>query len=325
MRVFRTDRSGDITPPVGRARSLELRSAQKGRGASYEPGMPHAAEALLWGEDPFLLRSAAQPRLEGRGLRATEVDGSEWQGGETSDLATPSLWGERRALLITECQALPEQGGRELRAYVGAPVPDALCVLTQVTRGKNPPAVAKVLPGGGRDGPAGGPASAGAPQWVLGPGPKGRGSRSARPPPRAHGHVGPETAGWTRRSNSSRRRSTVDRGPEEVRSQFRGMGEKQVWDLCDQAFTGRLPRRWSRPGTPEGRSDPLIILGGVAARIRDLIRVRASPTAWLPAEAARAAGLRFDWQLRRYREQAGRMHVEELAELRSWSWKPTGR
>src|SRR5437868_5432395 len=31
-------------------------------------------------------------------------------------------------------------------------------------------------------------------------------------------------------------------GPPEVRSQFQGLGEKQVWDLCDQAFAGRLPQ-----------------------------------------------------------------------------------
>jgi len=34
-----------------------------------------------------------------------------------------------------------------------------------------------------------------------------------------------------------------------------------------------------------------------------------------PAEAARQAGLRFDWQVRRYREQAKRFSPEELAGL----------
>ncbi len=58
-----------------------------------------------------------------------------------------------------------------------------------------------------------------------------------------------------------------------------------------------------------------MILGGIAARVRDLIRVRAVPERMPPAEAARAAGLRFDWQLRRYREQAGRFTEEELRSL----------
>jgi hypothetical protein len=34
-----------------------------------------------------------------------------------------------------------------------------------------------------------------------------------------------------------------------------------------------------------------------------------------PAEAARAAGLRFDWQVRRYRDQARRFGEGELAVL----------
>jgi hypothetical protein len=33
------------------------------------------------------------------------------------------------------------------------------------------------------------------------------------------------------------------------------------------------------------------------------------------ADAARAAGLRFDWQVRRYREQASRFTADELNEL----------
>ena len=36
--------------------------------------------ALLWGEDPFLLREAALARLGD--VRPTEVDAEEWQGGE---------------------------------------------------------------------------------------------------------------------------------------------------------------------------------------------------------------------------------------------------
>ena len=63
---------------------------------------------LLWGEDAFLLREAAFGLLGD--LRPTEVDAAAWQGGETSDLATPSLFGERRALLVSNAKALPEEG-----------------------------------------------------------------------------------------------------------------------------------------------------------------------------------------------------------------------
>jgi DNA polymerase III delta subunit len=60
-----------------------------------------------------------------------------------------------------------------------------------------------------------------------------------------------------------------------------------------------------------------MILGGVASRLRDLLRVRSLPDRIPAAELAKAAGLRFDWQARRYREQARRFTLEELVELHS--------
>jgi hypothetical protein len=77
-----------------------------------------------------LLRDAAHARLRAAGVEATEVDARAWQGGETSDLSTPSLWGDRRALLILGAQGLPDHGVRELEAYLGAPAPDAVMIVT---------------------------------------------------------------------------------------------------------------------------------------------------------------------------------------------------
>lgn len=58
-----------------------------------------------------------------------------------------------------------------------------------------------------------------------------------------------------------------------------------------------------------------MILGGIASRLRDLLRVRSLPERMPPAEAAKQAGLRFDWQVRRYREQARRFTLEELVAI----------
>jgi len=58
-----------------------------------------------------------------------------------------------------------------------------------------------------------------------------------------------------------------------------------------------------------------MILGGIAARLRDLLRVKALPDRMPPAELARAAGLRFEWQARRYRELARRFSLGELVDL----------
>jgi DNA polymerase III delta subunit len=58
-----------------------------------------------------------------------------------------------------------------------------------------------------------------------------------------------------------------------------------------------------------------MILGAIAARLRDLLRVRSLPERLPPKEVAQRAGLRFDWQVRAYREQARRFDVDELVRL----------
>ena len=53
-------------------------------------------------------------------------------------------------------------------------------------------------------------------------------------------------------------------------------------------------------------------LGGVASRLRDLIRVKALPERIAAGELAKQAGLRFEWQARRCRDQARRFTLREL-------------
>ena len=77
---------------------------------------PKRAVHLLWGEDAFLLREAASALLED-GLQVTEVEAGEWRGGELADLATPSLFGDRRALVVSDCRSLPDEGMQELTRY----------------------------------------------------------------------------------------------------------------------------------------------------------------------------------------------------------------
>src|SRR3712207_5425248 len=100
---------------------------------------------LLWGDDAFLLRDAALELLGE--LRATEVDAADWQGGELQDLATPSLFGEPRALLVTDLRSLPKDAMGELAAYLAAPDPQAPLILccTTAERGKPPAALLKLV------------------------------------------------------------------------------------------------------------------------------------------------------------------------------------
>jgi DNA polymerase-3 subunit delta len=273
--------------------------------------------ALFWGDDEFLLRQAALEDLAARGVRATEVDSSEWRGGETSDLATPSLWGEPRALLVTRCQALSDEAVREIRSYAEAPSPDAIIALTLVSRAKSLPRLAKLVQ------------SAGGlvrqitlkrqelPRWIL---ERARVRGLELTPPGATALIGVIGEDPAALDQSVEQLATAfpgaSVGPEQVRSQFQGLGEQRVWDLCDRALSGLLPEALVvLRSLMDQKEDPLLILGGIASRVRDLLRVQEIPERMSSGEAAKQAGLRYDWQVRRYREQARRFSTESLASL----------
>jgi len=275
--------------------------------------------ALFWGDDEFLLWLEARTFMEARDVRATEVDGREWQGGETFDLATPSLWGERRALLVRSCQGLSEVGLRELRDYLAAPSPDAVLVLTQVSKGKSAPPLGKAVQGAHglvkqivlkrQD----------LPRWVLD---RARTRGVKVTPPAAAALVGVigEDAAELDQAVEQLAGAFGDRpvDPAAVHAQFRGLGEQQVWDLCDRAFEGRTADAIFALRSLLQDHDPLMIVGGIASRVRDLLKVRSVPDRMPASEAAKAAGLRFDWQVRRYREQSRRFTIEQLAAVHDW-------
>jgi DNA polymerase-3 subunit delta len=271
---------------------------------------------LLWGEDGFLLRDAALEILGG--IRATEVEATEWRGGETSDLSTPSLFGERRALLVTDARQLSKGALAELGAYLSAPDPEAPVVLTATVgeRATAPAALVKLVEGVGtvreirvqrRD----------LPGWLQ---QRARAKELDLAPEGAMALVdtlGEDPAALERALEQLAAAFPGERVTAElVARQFRGLGDQHVWDLCDKAFGRDLQGAMRSLRTlMEAREDPLKILGGVAARLRDLLRVKSLPERMPPAELAKRAGLRFDWQARRYREQARRFSLEELVEL----------
>ena len=296
--------------------------APKGASARTGPRGAAAPVALFWGEDEFMLREAARAFLDDFGAHAVEVGGAEWRGGETSDLSTPSLWGERRALFIHGAHELPEHGVRELQAYLAAPAADAALVITAAPRAGKPPKWSDaVTAGGGTVKQIAPPRRQDLARWL--------GTRAAAR------HLAVTPAGMNALTSIlGEDPATLDQaldqlasafgggpspepiGPGQVRAQFEGLGEQRVWDLCDRAFAGRLGEALvTLRGMLDEREDALVILGGIASRVRDLIRVRALPDRLPQAEAAKRAGLRFDWQVRRYREQAGRFTPEALAAL----------
>jgi DNA polymerase-3 subunit delta len=268
---------------------------------------------LLWGEDEFLLRDAAHDLLRERGLQATEVAGGEWRGGETSDLATPSLFGERRALFVTGAQALSEAGLAELRGYLASPAPRTLCVVTWVTKGRTGPPLAKAVAGTRAQVRHVETPRRDLPRWVLGRADR-RGLRLRPPGAQALVQaIGDDPASLDQAVEQlAGAFAGVDVGESEVRQQFRGVGEQRVWDLCDHALAGRVSQALVvLRSMLDAREEPLLILGGIGSRVRDLLRVRDLP----PRAPASQAGLRFDWQLKRYRDQAARFGPGELSAL----------
>jgi DNA polymerase-3 subunit delta len=276
---------------------------------------PKAAPVtLLWGEDEFLLREAALELLGD--LQPVEVDGGLWQGGETGDLATPSLFGEPRALLVSNARALPDDGVRELARYLETPDPGAPLVLVAVVgdRAKAPAALVKLVKGVGtvtevkiqrKELPA----------WIL----KRAKTRELDLAPDGAAALvdilGEEPGALARAVDQLATAFAGERISREIVSrQFRGLGEQHVWDLCDKAFSRDLPGAMRSLRTLlEAGEAGLMLLGAITSRLRDLIRVKSLPERLAPPEAARQAGLRFDWQVRRYREQAKRFSPEGLA------------
>jgi DNA polymerase-3 subunit delta len=272
--------------------------------------------SLLWGEDEFLLREAALELLGD--LQPVEVDGGLWQGGETADLATPSLFGERRALLVSNAKALPDEGVRELARYLEAPDPGAPLVLVAVVgdRAKAPAALVKLVKGVGtvtevkiqrKE----------LPGWLL----KRANAKGLDLAPDGAAALvdtlGEDPGALERALEQLAMAFSGERITREiVARQFRGLGEQHVWDLCDRAFSRDLPGAMRSLRTLlEAGEAGLMLLGAITSRLRDLIRVASLPERLAPADAARQAGLRFDWQVRRYRQQAKRFSAEDLAGL----------
>jgi DNA polymerase III delta subunit len=221
--------------------------------------------------------------------------------------------------LVSNAKALPEEGVRDLRRYLEAPDPEAPLVLIASVgeRAKAPAALVKLVQGVGRivevkvqrkDLPA----------WLM---QRAKAKDLQLGPDGASALV--ETLGEDPAAIDQALDQLVSAFPGErvtadvVARQFRGLGDQHIWDLCDRAFGRDLPAAMrSLRILLEGRGgEGLMILGGLASRLRDLLRVRSLPDRTPPAEVAKRAGLRFEWQARRYREQARRFTLEELVQV----------
>jgi DNA polymerase-3 subunit delta len=276
-----------------------------------------ASVALLWGENEFLLREAALASFGPD--RPQVVDALDWRPGLVADLSTPSLFGEDRGLVLTSAEDLPEDALAEVARHAPDPPPRTRLVLAAVvgSRAKGPPRALSKAVGSGAEVRRVALERRDLPGWVrgrtrdLGLKADGRGITALI-----------ETVGEDPAILHQAIRQVAAVNPpgglteESVAAQFRGFGDRRVWEVCDAAFSGnaRTALR-SLAGMLEAREEPLLVLGGIASRLRDLIRVRSLPPGMSQAQVAKAAGLRFDWQARRYVEQARRFAEEDLAAL----------
>jgi DNA polymerase III subunit delta len=271
---------------------------------------------LLWGEDAYLVREAALALLGE--TKATEVDAAAWEGGELQGLATPSLFGEPRALLVNDARSLRKDTIEEIARYLESPDPDATLVLACVIaeRGKLPVGLQKLVE------PVGEVRKVDIARKELDPWlvarAKGNGLELTIPGARALVEtLGPEPGQLVAALEQLHDVFAGQRvGPGEIARQFRGLGEQKTWDLCDRAFGKDLPGAIrSLRAIEEGGDDPLMVLGGIAARLRDLLKVRSLPDRMPPAQVAKETGLRFDWQARRYQQQARNFSMAQLVTL----------
>lgn len=301
------DSPGDGSPERTASKPTDKRSPKKA---------PPPPVILLWGEEPFLLRDEALRIFAD--IRPLEVNGADWQGGETADLATPSLFGERRGLLVTDAKELPGVGVKEVARYAQAPSPDALLILTArvAERSKQPPAaLAKIVdPSATRQMKVD---RKDLPAWV---GQRGVAKGLEVEPAASQALIaalGEEAAELDQALNQLADAFPGQRiTPALIAQQFRGLGEQKVWDLCDRAFARDLPGAiHSLRALLLAREDPLKILGGISLRVRELLKVRSLPEHASPKDVTAAAGLRFDWQARKYQEQARRFTMEQLVEI----------
>jgi DNA polymerase-3 subunit delta len=272
---------------------------------------------VVWGTDDFLVREAAMAAV-GPG-RPQVVDAAEWRPGVVADLSTPSLFGEERSLLVTGAQALGEEALAEVARHCQDPPPGTRLALAAVVgaRAKGPPRALVKAVGDRTPSRRVVVERRDLPGWV-----RDRASRHGLSTTPAGASALIDTIGEDPALLDQALRQLVNVGPpggltpEAVRAQFRGFGERRVWDLCDAAFTGNAPAALRALASMlEAREEPLVILGGIASRLRDLIRVRSLPPGTPQGEVARAAGLRFEWQARRTMDQARRYSEDGLSRL----------
>jgi DNA polymerase-3 subunit delta len=210
---------------------------------------------------------------------------------------------------------LPKHALAELGAYIAAPAPDALLVMTALVpeRGKPPAALVKLVKETGevRD------TSVARKDFVQWTAARAKAKNLTVGPAATKALVATvgEDAAAIDQALDQLASAFVGKNitPELIASQFRGLGDQRVWDLCDRAFAKNLAESVrSLRSLLAQRDDPLMILGGIASRVRDLLRVKAVPEQVPLSQLAKEAGLRFEWQGRRYREQAGRFTMREL-------------
>jgi DNA polymerase-3 subunit delta len=281
------------------------------------PSKKSSSIVLLWGEDDFLLREAAFAVLGD--VKPSEVDGAEWRGVELQDLATPSLFGEPRALLVTDAKALPKEAVAEFAAYLTAPDPASTLVICARVgeRAKVPAALEKIVKPAGEVREVKAPPRKDLEGWVVA---RAREDGIDLAVPAARALVAARGEAPAELSSALEQLASAFPGeritPAHIARQFRGLGEQKTWDLCDKAFGKDLPGAIrSLRSIEEGGDDPLMVLGGIASRLRDLIKVRSLPDRLAPGEVARRAGLRFDWQARRYQQQARAFSMQQLVDL----------
>lgn len=279
----------------------------------------HAAVTLVTGPEELLAERAVGGLV--RGVRAEDRDAdvrdlpaAELAGGVVTELTSPSLFGERKVIVVRGLQESNDAVVAELKAYVAAPDPDVVLVITHKGGQRGRGVLDAARKAGARE--------------VVCAEVKSRRDRVS--------FVQSEFAGLHRRTTGEAAETLLDAvgadlralaaavdqlcadttgtvDTDVVRRYYAGHAEVSGFTVADRAMEGRADEalvqlRYS----VAGGTDPVLVVSALAMALRAIVRVAAAPRGLREADLAKELAMP-PWKIRTVRGQLRGWEAEGVA------------